>query len=175
MNTTQSDLDQLAAQVAQKLQELRLKLVCAESCTAGLIAATLARIPGASQWMCGSAVVYRLETKAVWLNVDRDKLQDPGPVSSIIADQMAVGVLEKTAEADVSLSITGDLGPGAPTETDGIAWVGIAAQSDEKQPRTVLTRKLELQQETIESEGSLRHHRHQEAVYRALGLLLEHL
>lgn len=172
---TQSDLDRKAAAVSIQLLEREQKLVCAESCTAGLIAATLTRLQGASTWFCGSAVVYRLETKANWLDVDRDKLQDPGPVSPIIAEQMALKVLEKTPEADVALSITGDFGPGAPPETDGIAWVGISTRTDREAVPAIVTHKLTLQSDEIKGDGTLRHRRHTEAVYRALELLLTHL
>ena len=175
MNITQPDLDRRAATVSKELQQRNRKLVCAESCTAGLIAATLARVPGTSEWLCGSAVVYRFDTKVKWLDVERKALDDPGPVSSVVAEQMATGVLRNTPEADLSLSITGDFGPAAPPETDGIAWVGIAETTNGGSGMTVFAQRLELAQDSSEGEGTLRHRRHTEAVYRALGLLLEHL
>ncbi|QDU78591.1 Nicotinamide-nucleotide amidohydrolase PncC [Polystyrenella longa] len=172
---TPSDLDRRAATVSHELQKRNLKLICAESCTAGLISATLSRVPGASEWLCGSAVVYRFDTKVNWLGVEREKLDDPGPVSSIVAEQMAAGVLLKTPEACLALSITGDFGPVAPAETDGIAWVGIAERTEQGSGIALFSQRLELQDETTEGEGILRHRRHTEAVYRTLGLLLEHL
>lgn len=75
-------------------------MVFAESCTAGLVSAALAQIPGISEHHCGSAVVYRLDTKTRWLDVPAEWLLDPGPVSEIVAPQMATGVLSKTPEAD---------------------------------------------------------------------------
>ena len=65
----------------------------AESCTGGLAAATLARIPRVSEALCGSAVVYQVETKAQWLQVSRDLLDHPGPVSREVASAMATEVL----------------------------------------------------------------------------------
>jgi nicotinamide-nucleotide amidase len=116
--------------------------VFAESCTAGLIAASLGRLPGISEWMAGSAVVYQLETKAEWLGVDRETLRDPGPVSRVVSEQMARGVLAKTPQATLSASVTGQLGPNAPANQDGVAWssVGIRTAGNV----SVVSRRLQL-------------------------------
>jgi PncC family amidohydrolase len=117
-----------AERLADVLRRHRLRVVFAESCTAGLLAATLARVPGISEFLCGSAVVYRNATKAAWLGVPQAALDDPavGPVSREVARHMALGVLAKTPEADLAASITGHLGPDAPPEQDGVLYVGIA-------------------------------------------------
>jgi PncC family amidohydrolase len=113
-------------QIARLLAACELRVVFAESCTAGLACATLAKTPGISEHLCGSAVTYRNETKAEWLGVGRDVLAKPGPVSRITAEQMAAGVLRATPEADLSVSITGHLGPNAPGKLDGLVYVGLA-------------------------------------------------
>ena len=64
------DLQAKAEVVATRLAERQERLVLAESCTGGLICATLATIPGISQWLCGSSVVYRETTKRDWLGID---------------------------------------------------------------------------------------------------------
>lgn len=125
------ELDQqheLARDVLELLQRLNLRLVCAESCTAGLVAATLGGIPGASQFLCGSAVVYRNQTKMEWLGVSQAVLDDPmqGAVCAETAIQMACGALTRTSEATVAASITGHLGPGSPAGFDGVAYLGWA-------------------------------------------------
>jgi len=122
----QQPLASLAKSVAQRLERCQRRIVFAESCTAGLISATLARVPGISDWHCGSAVVYRCDTKTQWLGVPESILSDPGAVSEPVARLMAVGVLDRTPEATVSASITGHLGPGAPPDQDGLIYVGIA-------------------------------------------------
>src|SRR5580658_9124836 len=104
-------LEQLIDEIAELLSQLRMRLVFAESCTGGLAAASLARIPGISEFLCGSAVVYRLDTKMRWLEVPESMLIDVGPVSEPVARSMAEGVLAKTPEADLSASVTGHLGP----------------------------------------------------------------
>lgn len=124
----QQPLDQLAHEVADLLSHSGQKIVFAESCTAGLISATLARIPGASTYHCGSAVVYRLDTKTRWLGVSEVTLQKHGAVSEVVARAMADGALKQTPEADLSAAITGHLGPQAPVEQDGLVYVGIATR-----------------------------------------------
>ena len=61
-----SQTDPLAAEILELLQLQKATLVLAESCTCGLIAATLARIPGMSAVLAGSFVVYQIDSKAAW-------------------------------------------------------------------------------------------------------------
>lgn len=119
-------MDSAAHAVFEMLKRNNDCLVLAESCTAGLIAATLGRIPGVSQVLAGSAVVYQLATKTAWLEIPAAVLESPGPVSQMVAEQMAINVLQKTVHASISLSITGHLGPDAPPELDGVVWSAIA-------------------------------------------------
>ena len=50
-----------ARRLAKILAATNHKIVFAESCTAGLVAQSLSRIPGISPWHCGSMVTYRNE------------------------------------------------------------------------------------------------------------------
>jgi nicotinamide-nucleotide amidase len=122
-------IEQALQEVASLLLQRNIKIVFAESCTAGLISATLGRVAGISNVHCGSAVVYRLDTKTKWLGVPAPLLIDPGAVSDPVARAMAEGVLSHTPEAVMAVSITGHLGPGAPAEQDGLIFVGIATRS----------------------------------------------
>ena len=110
----QRQLNQQAKTLASVLKSRDLRIVFAESCTGGLVSAALTRVPGISDYHCGSAVVYRIDTKTRWLNVPSELLVKPGPVSNVVARHMAEGVLRHTPEADVAASITGHLGPNAP-------------------------------------------------------------
>jgi len=74
-------------------------------------------------------VTYRNETKTAYLGIDSKVLKRPGPVSELIARQMAEGVLSKTPEATIAASITGHLGPNAPARLDGVVYVGISQRS----------------------------------------------
>lgn len=119
-------LMELVSEVAVLLRQTSQRIVFAESCTGGLVSASLARVPGISDFLCGSAVVYRLDTKSRWLGISESLLRDPGPVSEVVAREMAVGCLSSTPEADFAVSITGHLGPGAPANLDGLILIGIA-------------------------------------------------
>ena len=140
------ELTAWAERVVAQLRARKVRLVLAESCTGGLAAALLARIPGVSEFLCGSAVVYQVETKARWLGVSRRLLRDPGPVSREVAAAMATGALKSTPHADVAASVTGHLGPGAPPGQDGLVFVAFAARGSGKQPH-VAVKKLELSRE----------------------------
>lgn len=154
-----------ALNLATGLRENGLKIVFAESCTAGLVSATLAKIPGISTFHCGSAVVYRLDTKHNWLGVSEDLLKNPGPVSREVAEAMAQGVLRMTPEADLAAAITGHLGPNAPANQDGLIWMAVAQRT---QSRSVQSRSLWLT-------GTDRVARQQEAARRLLELAAEEL
>lgn len=125
---TGSILRRRAERVAQLLVSVNRKLVLAESCTAGLIAASLGRIPGISDCFCGSAVTYRDAVKRAWLLVRDQELKQYSAVSETVARQMAAGVLKMTEEADYAASVTGHLGPGAPAAQDGIVYMAFAAR-----------------------------------------------
>ncbi len=103
-------------------------IVFAESCTAGLLAATFGKIPGVSDVFCGSMVVYQTETKVDWLVLDAMMLSDPnvGPVAAETTDALAMAVLAKTPRATWSVAVTGHLGPNAPLSQDGIVFASIA-------------------------------------------------
>jgi PncC family amidohydrolase len=107
--------------VRDRLRDRGDRLVLAESCTAGLVAAELGQIPGISEFLCGSMVVYRTPTKTAWLGISSEILNDPavGPVSVEVTIALARAVLEKTPEATVAAAITGHLGPSAPAGMDG--------------------------------------------------------
>ncbi|MEZ6094249.1 MAG: nicotinamide-nucleotide amidohydrolase family protein [Pirellulaceae bacterium] len=102
------------------------RIVFAESCTAGLVSALVASTPGISQNLCGSAVTYRWDTKQKWLGVTHEILEQCTAESIEVAQAMALGVLERTPEANWSAAITGHLGPGAPSDIDGKIFMAVA-------------------------------------------------
>jgi PncC family amidohydrolase len=115
-----------AKQVAELLRTRGVKVVFAESCTGGLVSGALTAVPGISDFHCGGVVVYRNETKMAYLGIPADVLKKPGAVSAEVAELMATRVLEKTPEADVSVSVTGHLGPNAPARLDGRVYAAVA-------------------------------------------------
>jgi nicotinamide-nucleotide amidase len=140
-------LTELAGNVVEQLRARNVRLVLAESCTGGLAAAILARIPGVSEFLCGSAVVYQVETKARWLHVPRRPLDHPGPVSSEVASAMARGALVTTPHADIAAAVTGHLGPGAPPSQDGLVFLAFAHRADAGRNPRVAIEKLRLSEE----------------------------
>ncbi|MBI4684820.1 MAG: CinA family protein [Nitrospirae bacterium] len=102
----------------------RLSLSVAESCTAGLISHMLTLLPGASEFFDSSIICYSSESKQRLLNIKEAQIKKHGTVSEETAIAMAEMVRKKTG-ADVSLSITGNLGP-VPIENRKAGLVFIA-------------------------------------------------
>lgn len=119
-----TEIHQAAETAVDRLAADGQKLVLAESCTAGLVAAALGAVPGVSRWFCGSLVTYRAAQKTAWLGVPEELLARFTPESPETAEAMARGALERTPEATLVAAITGHLGPEAPPEKDG--WIFIA-------------------------------------------------
>lgn len=152
------------------------RVVFAESCTAGLVSAALSRIPGISSWHCGSAVTYRNDTKHQWLGVSEELLYPPGPgpVSEAVARAMALGVLEKTPEAQIAASVTGHLGPNAPIEQDGEVWLAVASRDSDlpDSPKVIAVKRLQL--DSANDDGlTIRETRQQRAAIAVLELVIE--
>lgn len=87
-----------------------LTIATCESLTAGLVAATLANVPGASKVLRGGLVTYATELKGKLAHVDSELLARVGAVDSEVARQMARGT-RRACEADVGVSCTGVAGP----------------------------------------------------------------
>ena len=152
----------VAQQLVAQLKATQHRIVFAESCTAGRIAATLGEIPGVSAVLTGSAVVYQEPTKCRWLGVEEAAIADHGVVSEAVSRQMAEGVLCKTPHATIAASVTGHLGPDTPLELDGVAWCAVAIRNS----GLIFTsaRKLELEQAPNDPSGQLRQRRIRETV-----------
>lgn len=140
MSHDDQTLQKTAAELVEILAAHHQRVVFAESCTGGLISAELSAIPGVSQWLCGSAVTYRCQTKVQWLGVSAEAIEQHTAVSRQVALQMASGVLANTSEASIAASITGHFGPGAPDGFDGIVFVAIATRALEGPPKVVVSR-----------------------------------
>ncbi len=123
-----------AAEAARALLDLcrgkKLTLVCAESCTGGLLAATLTEIAGASEVFDRGFITYSNAAKQAMLGVPAGTLATYGAVSRETAEAMAKGALAQ-APADLAVAITGIAGPGggSPTKPIGLVHVAAAARS----------------------------------------------
>jgi nicotinamide-nucleotide amidase len=89
-----------------------VKLVTAESCTGGMVAAALSDHPGSSAVLIGGLVTYSNDAKQALLGVRAETLSRYGAVSEEVAWEMAIGALRALSEANVALAITGIAGPG---------------------------------------------------------------
>jgi len=119
--------EKAAERALKKLNERSFTLALAESCTAGLISALLAEIPGTSKTLFGSFVCYTKDAKVSMLGIDKDALDAHGLVSKETASLMAVGALKKSG-ANIATAVTGLAGPegdgsGIPV---GTVWVAAA-------------------------------------------------
>jgi nicotinamide-nucleotide amidase len=103
------------------------KLAVAESCTGGLLAERLTRIPGSSAYFLGGAVCYTNEMKTRWAGVPAELIHTHGAVSQPVAQSLAEGVRGRTG-ASVGVGITGIAGPGGgtPEKPVGLVFIGLA-------------------------------------------------
>ncbi|RDI42883.1 CinA family protein [Nocardia mexicana] len=99
-----------AADLVRTLKQADLTVATAESLTAGLLAATIAGVPGASSVLRGGLVVYATDLKHSLAGVSEHTLTADGPVAASTAEQLAVGARTVCA-ADWGLGLTGVAGP----------------------------------------------------------------
>jgi nicotinamide-nucleotide amidase len=106
----------------------KLKIATAESCTGGLLAATITEIPGSSDVFERGFVTYSNEAKQMMLGVTPMTLDKHGAVSRETAEAMARGAIAH-APVDLAASITGIAGPHGATPGKPVGLVHFAAAS----------------------------------------------
>ncbi|HEY5071967.1 MAG TPA: CinA family protein [Caulobacteraceae bacterium] len=119
------EIDTLATLVIADAREKSLRIVTAESCTGGLVAAALCAIPGASDVFERGFVAYTNRAKEELLNVSGDLIADLGAVSEPIVRMMSEGALENS-HAHLSVAVTGVAGPGGGTPMKPVGTVHFA-------------------------------------------------
>lgn len=158
-------IHQTALRLHAALRATDHQLVLAESCTGGLIAASLAELAGISEVFCGSLVTYQTPIKTDWLNIPAALIERHNVVSQQVADAMAQAALANTPRATLSASITGHLGP-AEDPREGLAFIALADRD-----QIVVQYRHQLAHYASDQ----RHLRQLEATRTALSLLLSHL
>ena len=80
-----------AEQLVSLLREYGMTVTAAESCTGGLVAASIVGVSGASEVFHGSVVSYATRVKEELLGVSDEDVREYTVVSSPVARQMAEG------------------------------------------------------------------------------------
>jgi nicotinamide-nucleotide amidase len=124
-----TELEQLAAQLGDALQQRQLMLATAESCTGGWVAKVITDVPGSSHWFERGFVTYTNRSKQEMLGVSAQTLEHHGAVSEETVLEMANGALAHS-QAQVAVAISGIAGPGGgsehkPVGTVCLAWAGL--------------------------------------------------
>jgi competence/damage-inducible protein CinA-like protein len=120
--------------VAQLLIENRATIAAAESCTGGLLAERLTRMPGSSNYFLGGVVCYSNELKTAWADVPPEMIAAKGAVSSEVAVALAEGI-RRHVGSTFGVGITGIAGPSGGSEEKpvGTVHIALAAQGGTKE------------------------------------------
>lgn len=131
-----SSLEEVSAKL---LMDCGTTLSLAESCTGGMVAASLTETPGISAVFDRAAVTYSNRSKVEELGVKQETLAQHGAVSEQTAKEMAEGI-RRASSTDIGISITGIAGPdgGTPEKPVGTVYIALAHKNG------VDSQKLEL-------------------------------
>ena len=141
----------LEEKVVCKLLEKNLKITTAESCTGGLVAATIVNVSGASGCFNEGYITYANEAKVRVLGVSEESIRSYGVVSDVVVTEMAEGVLNK-ANADVAVAVSGIAGPlgGSPEKPVGTVYIGICQKNKMDKTLTKTSYKFNFKGDRIE-------------------------
>lgn len=130
--------------VARFMSEQSLVLVTAESCTAGLIAATLADVPGAGELLDCAFVTYAPQAKIRCLGIDAGLLRRCNLTSEAVARAMALGAsrLSPASVAIANTGVTDDTADGIAPGTQCYAWLFRAGGADARPTVYTETRRF---------------------------------
>lgn len=116
----------LAVELLGACRERGVLIATAESCTGGLLAATMTAIPGCSDCFERGFVTYSNASKSEMLGVPVWLIERHGAVSEDVARAMAGGALTHS-RADLAVAITGVAGPDGGTPEKPVGLVYFAA------------------------------------------------
>lgn len=121
------DVDVLAERLIAKALQLKIEIVTAESCTAGLMAHALSRPFGAASALAGGFITYTKAAKVKLLGVPPSLLEEHTAVHPEVAEAMVLGALERSG-ADFAIAVTGVTGsePDEDGNPIGRVFVGVA-------------------------------------------------
>jgi nicotinamide-nucleotide amidase len=133
LNTPQkNDLHEITQALARVLIKNNWHLSTAESCTGGLVAASITELAGSSDWFERGYVTYSNQSKSEDIDVSQNLIEQHGAVSDQVARAMALGAKQNSG-SDLSLSITGIAGPtgGSPEKPIGTVCFAWALANDQ--------------------------------------------
>ena len=110
----------------KKLIDKKLTISVAESCTGGLLASNLTKLPNSSKYFQMGLITYSNEAKIKILKVNRNIIKKYGSVSKECCEAM-VKNLSKISKSKINVSITGIAGPGGGSKLKpvGLVYIGI--------------------------------------------------
>ena len=112
-------------QIARLLLKYNLKLATAESCTGGLISSRMTDVSGSSAYINQNLITYANSAKIKLLGVNAETIEKHGAVSSEVASEMALGLLERY-DCNLAISTTGIAGPTGATDKKPVGLVYMA-------------------------------------------------
>jgi len=125
-------LDDDIVEAAKRLLDIckrkNLMLATVESCTAGLVAGTLADVPGISSILERGFITYSNQAKQDMVGVSAATLDKYGAVSRETAEEMARGGIAH-APVHLAVSVTGIAGPDGGSEEKPVGLVHFAVAS----------------------------------------------
>ena len=120
--STAAELHELTSAVAAAFSQRSWTLAVVESCTGGLLAASLTDLAGSSQWFERGYVTYSNAAKVACLQVSPILIEAKGAVSEAVASAMVLGA-QLSSGVTAAISITGIAGPGGGTPDKPVGTV----------------------------------------------------
>lgn len=133
----------IAKELADVLVPQGWKIALAESCTGGLVCATLTELAGSSEWFERGYITYSNQAKTECLGVAAELIGSYGAVSEPVAKAMAEGALTN-AKVKAAVAITGIAGPsgGSAEKPVGTVCFGWSIQNAAGALKTTCTTKV---------------------------------
>lgn len=150
------DVGNLETAAVQMLQQKKLHVATAESCTGGLVSKQITNVPGASDVFGCGVVAYANEIKMKVLGVREETLKAHGAVSPETAAEMAAGI-RRLSGAEIGVSITGIAGPGGGTgeKPVGLVYIGIDSDKLKEVKKLTLDRGYQNERDLIRQTAAL--------------------
>ena len=127
MSVISPDIQSHASAIIKAAKDKGVMISLAESCTGGMVAASLTDIAGSSAAFDRGFVTYSNDAKMDMLDVSRETLETHGAVSPETAIEMVCGVLNHAPSSSLAVSITGIAGPsgGSADKPIGLVYFGL--------------------------------------------------